>query len=305
MIIDGFEVSFSRVLGVLFLLEMLACSNGSPGSQCQDSTTLEICFCEDNYDCSCTSRTCEPGACISIREGAVCATSNQTWPACDPALSSQFFCEGQAMYECQYGYRLLTPTACSGVCVTAGGVGICAVSSEPWTACDPQLPSQMLCEGDNTIYKCRYGYRLGLIAPSRGTYCLGGERCVGNAYGAECVPSGAVISPACPPDGNRVSTCLDSTMISCVLGYVVDSQKCGNCNSTGCYGSFGSFCSIDSECAPGLVCHHGSSGPSSGICSAPCLEPVQDNPQCLAAEVDMTFPHSPIFGKCVNGWCGY
>jgi hypothetical protein len=151
-------------LGItLFALATSGCE-GPPyrnSQRCVNDTTIEACGCLEPDGCKCRQSACESGVCVEVGPAlATCAVSKEPWPACDASVAKQVLCDGDTIYTCLSGWRLL-PTAnrCAGVCVAREPQALCAVSQDPWPACDPQVSQEQLCDGD-TPYECVDGSRL-------------------------------------------------------------------------------------------------------------------------------------------------
>ena len=295
----------ARIILMAGLLPLFGCPFGGDsfqGVRCADAQTLETCGCVEHSGCSCTKSTCAPGVCITAADA--CAVSSTPDPACDPKMSNQQLCDGDQIYACSYGYRLSNRGRCAGVCAMGPRGAICAVSSTPSPDCDPALPTQDRCDGSATLYTCEYGYR----DAASDRPCLPGMTCVSNAHTAKCIPANAVASALCPQDPNVTGyACAGSTIgLSCVLGYIVDNQKCSTCDpSSECQGGLSSYCNTATDCAAGLVCHGAVAGsPYSGVCTAPCTGLATGNAQCQAAAFSANYPYDATATTCNQGWCG-
>jgi len=244
--------------------------------------------------------TCAPGACIAA--AGACAVSSTPDPSCDPKVPLQQLCDGNQIYRCGYGYRLTIGGRCAGVCAMGPMGAICATSATPDPNCDPAAPTQNRCDGTAILYTCAYGYREDGSAYA----CPSGKLCFSNAAAAVCLATNAVASASCPQDKQGPDqVCIGTTSVTCVVGQVVDNQRCATCDPTGgCTGMLASGCNNNTECASGMVCHGATAG-SPGLCTAACTGIVSGNPQCLAAAFSASFPYDATRTTCNQGWCGY
>jgi hypothetical protein len=85
-------------------------------------------------------------------------------------------------------------------------------------------------------------------------------------------------------------------------------RRCKSCADGVCQGGFGATCHADADCADGFTCRpssglDGGVAPGFSLCTLPCEGVENDNPTCLAVEVDTSLPYDSFFGKCSDGYC--
>jgi hypothetical protein len=289
-----------RLAFISGVIAVSACSlSPEPETHCENSYTLQTESCSWG-DCATSSQTCDSGVCVESSYGhAYCSGP----PLCKVALPSQSICIGGSLYECDNGATKKV-TSCPDVCVTAGTQAVCATSTERWPACDASQPSQSLCEG-NAIRECQYGYLVSETDSSQA--CSVGWHCESSGAAVSCVRDGAPLSDACLPDDMSVHRCRGNLAIQCQLGRIIANQKCKTCANGVCQGGFGATCQTDTDCADGFVCWRspvdGAASADFSICTLPCEGAANDNPTCLAVEVDTSLPYDSFFGKCSEGYC--
>jgi hypothetical protein len=275
------------------------------GTRCANGQTVETCACHYEYDeCRCDRLDCDPGVCVAVPGGATCALEISPAPECVSVKTGTACRDGQ-LYACDVGYLNPKPISCDGVCVVAGDTAMCAASEQPWPGCDPSLPRQAFCDGNTTGIECVYGYRRGASMDYSDSACgtMDGWHCTDNGVATACVPDRAVVAAVCQSDDMSVKRCMGTTLVTCVIGQVVQNMRCKACDNGVCTGSLQQACEVDADCAPGFQCILANGYRRE--CTAACSGPELDNPQCLAIEVDTALPYDSIFGKCTSGYCRF
>ena len=188
---------------------------------------------------------------------------------------------------------------------------LCAESATKDPRC-ADLEAATYCSGDQLV-QCQSGYRAitrpcGSVDDFGNPELAGGPTsttCIDLGDGnATCIPKAAKIDPLC--DGVTGPVCEGTALVECVDHYAVfktecasctiqTTQACATCSSSprgSCRGYLGDSCTIDDECAQGLLCHDDGNGRHE--CSLACTvgstdtsgagaAPAGENAQCYAA----------------------
>src|SRR5215831_13836021 len=165
----------------------------------------------------------------------------------------------------------------SRACVVAPAKGaLCALSATPEPRCAGAIS---FCDGNDGIW-CQAGYAVQRSACATGPDAMF-PNCIDAGDGtAACVPAAAAPDASCPPGRSRYCSATQD-FVECIGGDAVFRLRCAACNAAStrpCTGYLGYFCTSDSDCATGLVCHADVLGGK--ICTTTCTVTTSGNDCC-------------------------